>query len=362
MAVLALAFLPGSARAIHEGCVGTSDLTGYQFMPKCSGIMRDPAGKVWPFTTNELGLIASPDYPPSPRRGVLRVLVSGPSGLVNFAPKVGTVPALERDLNRRKLRTGRLKKIEVVNGSIAGFDIVQSYLQLPGLLEAYKPHAVVFQSSFEAFSLQQAQDHFASEEFGEDGLSKRMEPNHPFWPMPRSWTAWLWRNFGARGHAISTRLKGARLALLKTLIRLGYGRYRSPDEYTVYASLHLRYLKAMKLLAESHGAKFYVLQRRNAYDVERAFHQLKAVNAWYKPEWVAAKIVTWPHLTNREYLRAYEATRADYGAMDFPEVILSPSESYAGDYHPNDKGSERIGLAIAGVLAPRLEADFAKAR
>lgn len=363
IALLAAAILfAETASAIHEGCVGRSELTGYQFMPNCSGIMRDPAGKEWPFTTNKLGLIAAPDYSSLPPGGTLRILVSGPSGLVNFSPDVGTVPAMERELRRRRLRTGRLRKVEVINGSMAGFDIVQSYLQLPGLLEAYKPHVVVFQSSLEAFALQQVQDHYASEEFSETGLSKRMEPNHPFWPMPRSWIPWLWRNLGARGHAVSTRFKGVRLALYKTLIRLGYGRFRSQDQFSVYTSLHLRYLKAMRDLAASHGAKFYVLQRGESVDVEKMFLQLKAVNAWYKPEWVAAKLVPWQHLTNPEYKMAYEISKTEYGARDFPVVVLGPDESYPGDYHPNDKGSERIGVAIAGAIAPSLEADFAKAR
>ncbi len=332
---------------------------GYSFLPICKGVMRDPTGKVWPFTTNEMGLPEEPEYSLKPGPGVLRVLVLGPSNLVNMSSKVGTVPSMRAEIGKKWVRLGKFRKVELINGSMPGYDIVQSYLILERLLDRYNPHVVVFQSSLEAFALQQANDHFSSVEFDGRGISSRMGPQQHFWPLPISYSPAIWEKLGpAKGPIVSARLQGVRLAMYKLLISLGFGRYRSKSDLSVYGEIHLGYLQAMKELAEKYKSKFFVIARRSPLNVEVQFWDMLKMNAWYKPEWYAAKLLRWPHLKNQDFQKVTDAIYAGFNTVAQADARLGEADRFNLDYHPNELGVQKVGAIWGEALRIKLREEF----
>jgi hypothetical protein len=360
LAVLIVLHAP-AAFAVQEGCVGPSSLTGHEFFPNCSAVNRTPDGKVWPFTTNDVGLIAVGNYPAVPAKGTLRLLVVGPSDLVNLSPTVGIVPTLETRLRKLLLHRGfPYRKLEVVNGAESGFTAVQTYLRLPQLMARYHPAAVLFLHTFRGMALQQVDDHYSSTAFDAYGLSKAMRNTGAFWLLPESLAPWIWAHVKSAPR-LRVQLLGLRLAMYKLAIRLGFGRYAPHEGFSPYAYLHLAYVGGISREAEAGGAKFFLLNSETtSFDPEREFAELQKMNSWYKPEWVAGKLAPWPHLRLDEARRVYGRLEREYTFVHLEGFSVYSSLRYANDYHPNELGMRMLGNRYAEAIAPALRAAFGR--
>lgn len=104
----------------------------------CTGIGK--AGQATaPMAFNSAGL-RDKDYPPSPPRGTIRILVLGSSTALGLGiPEALTFPRL---LEKNLRAAGR--KVEVINAAMTGYCTTQAAFRLKELLSLYQPKLVLY--------------------------------------------------------------------------------------------------------------------------------------------------------------------------------------------------------------------------
>jgi hypothetical protein len=361
VALVSALFLGSPAEAYRgEGCARPSEVTGHRFAPDCKGIFHAPDGASWPFSTNDMGLVAEPNYSPHPEEGTLRVLVVAGSIFMNFSEKVGIVPMMEKTVKEIAPRLGGgFKKVELINGSEMGFNIVQMYLRLPELMKRYNPHAVFYRGFSPFNSLQQLCDHFRSRAFDKRGLSAGVGLRNYFWPAPISWSPQIWGLLKKLNlpHWLSTR--GLEVTSCKLLTALKVGKYHVPGASSPYIWVELSYINGLKEVAEEYGARFLLGEYWREQVIEERFYSHLKLFGWYKPEWVASKILPWPHLRSWHIEEFTDKSRQQFQVLpvDLTEYVPE-NHTFSADFHPNPEGVEIIGRAFGAALAKGLAAEF----
>lgn len=349
-----LLFTSENAIAVSFDCVRDSDRTSHEFVPNCQGMEHLPDGKQIPFRTNALGLRAK-DYSAKPAKGVLRVLLLGPSGAVSFTNEIGVGPAMEKTLNdlakRDKRFRRKFQKIEVIPAAESGFTLVHTYIRMSELLAAYSPHLVMLTQTYGGTALQQAFDHSVSEKDPSTGLARRLGPPLHFWPLPKNLEHKVWQ--WSRANELRVWVAGFRLSLVKWKERL-FG-----DSESVFLRVHKSYLAGIKKRAEEHGAKFLFLTQESLREnLEANYERSLEFNSWYKPEWIAAKFAPWSHLKDEEAPALKEWMSKEFPVVNIAVALKAGWRPYYGqinDYHPSPEGAQFIGRTYAQSAFPTIK-------
>jgi hypothetical protein len=369
--ILLLLAAGAEAQARDRDCVEFDWQKGHRFIPGCSGSTVMPDGQQIEFTMNQMGL-RDKDYSPSPPRNTFRILFMGPSLAVNYGPESGVVPGLEAELERI-LRADRqspfarsYRRIEVIAAAESGYTVIQSHLRLQELLNAYKPHLVLFLDTFGGISLQVLFDHVtAMGRHPQTGLVSFYGPKSMFWPLPESWNWRIWRySWAWQAHIFSVAL---RQAILKYHLRFFPSRIcgKLPEGASCTVDLYFAYLESMRQQSEMAGVPFAVLwQSRYLRDQNRTQEPpenqvSRKIVAWYKPEWVAGFLAPWEHLTLDDEKRYVELLESGL----VPSVNIGPEfwEARKGsarlnpeEYHLEEPYANRLGAEIAPKIYERL--------
>jgi hypothetical protein len=123
-------------------CMEPSRETIFRMKPNCEEI-DSRSGKPKKIRYNRLGL-RDRDYPALPPTGVKRILFVG--GSLMLGPGLDEAETFPRQMERLLRKKGF--RVEIINGSIAGFTGAQVIVQLRKLLEAYSPDYVIYIPAF----------------------------------------------------------------------------------------------------------------------------------------------------------------------------------------------------------------------
>lgn len=269
-------------------CTYMDATLGHRYFPNCKGIALHPGQqKLSSFTTNKMAL-RDRDYSERPGKGVYRILYVGASNAVSFNSEVGLAPEIRRSLNShlfsRKPPSGRFTKIELISAAEEGYTIVQTYLRIDELLNAYKPHLVILDDTFE-FMLPKAIFDHANSEVDENGMALQMGIQDPA-------PSWHGHPLGRRlGFKNLTYFSSLYLGLKISLIKAAYFIYpplvcEKEIARGCVSDIYFSYLEGIKEKAHKRSAEFLVL-----FHVSDFFDSYrKGLSVWYDTGWIQDKI------------------------------------------------------------------------
>ena len=316
-----------------------------RFEPNCSGSHSSMSGDLVPFRTNSLGMLDI-EHPPKGR--ATRVLLLGDSGLISFH----TGPSLIDQLRERLAKKG----VELVNGGMPGFTLVQMRLAQRELLRALKPDIVILVFNFESMGLNTAFYHLTSQSTDASGLADQMGPVDYFWPIPSFLSSHFY-------HFPELRFLATKLRYWQELMVLHFGTAHA-TRFTVakrdapgILDIVFRYLKAIEAEAKAAGADYYVFSKPSCI-----FHLHPRNDLYYKSE-IAAQ--THPLVIERflELCRvgsSLPVAEAGHEIPSPPVDLENPKQLFiSGDIHVNAAGTrsmaQRMEIRILRALEKHRE-------
>lgn len=349
LGILCWLLWPSGARATSFECVQRDTIVKYRFVPRCEGTGVLSDNSHYQFRTNAEGL-KTKDYPPRAAKGVMRLMLLGDS----FTTDVGE-HGIGAELQRQLEKSVPGRRVEVVNASVPGYNIVQLYLVFPQMMAAYSPRVVMLNSMFSTWWLSVAVDEAEAFEHGPDGLVKQLGYSRDFWPLPASWSSFVWQYLHRPIDSMRLRalLQGMRMLVWKGGFWLR-SFYTAPEVLAeeVYET-HLKYYRAMKKMTEATGGTFLVanvidrtLEAQRKYPRSPPF-------IWYQPDSYAnqLKLSIFPDDVVERFT---ERLRKDFVVVDISDEARFVEKSNDEGFIYDPAHREPVARSLAPHLVPIL--------